>query len=84
MPRRRVRKGRTLAFGGGGVCSVVEEHERAYSCGERMVWGRLCLLMLFSMPDLFSFLKTLKLIPGLGQTPSSVSCLWENIPSACF
>lgn len=67
--RRRLRRRRTLGRGGGGVCSVVEEHERqrAHSpvgrgwCREDSVWWCYfqCLLLLFYFFHFF-FVKTKK------------------------
>lgn len=54
--RRRVRRGRTLALGGGGVCSVVEEHERAHSLVGRNGVGKTLFadVIFYAFP--FSFL----------------------------
>ena len=48
-------------------------------CGEDSV----CWCYFQCLP-FFPFSKTPKLIVGLVQTRSSVSCLWENFRSACF
>lgn len=66
MPRRRVRKGRTLAFGGGGVCSVVEEHERAHSLGGKDGVGKTLFAdVIFNARPFFLF-KNIKIDTWVG------------------
>jgi len=59
-------------LGGGGVCSVVEEHERAHSLvGRNGVGKTLFADVIFDAFPFFLFHKTkFHTLVGLGQTPS--------------